>query len=152
MFQVFLVDFLFAKLKKKLSGFSNLKKRKLPKSSSSPNKHIFVRAQRVCLLWGKCLLWASTVSKNETKIQMNVEILLMRHIFSMWLRLQCRRETSSCPEPKALRLLQSRRGYSQAQFQIRVLQYFLLKAACELWNLHIFDSSRRVEILTHQTS
>ena len=25
-----------------------------PKSSFSPNKHIFVRAKRVCLLWEKC--------------------------------------------------------------------------------------------------
>ena len=32
-----------------------------PKSSSSPNKHIFVRAKRVCLLWEKCLLWVGTV-------------------------------------------------------------------------------------------
>ena len=27
-----------------------------PKSSYSPNKHIFVKTKRVCLLWKKCLL------------------------------------------------------------------------------------------------
>ena len=39
---------------------SILKKYRLfifPKSSSSPNKHIFVRGKTVCLLWEKCLLW-----------------------------------------------------------------------------------------------
>ena len=35
-----------------------------PKSSSSPNNHIFVSAKRMCLLWEKCLLWEGTVNKN----------------------------------------------------------------------------------------
>ena len=40
-----------------------------PKSSSSPNKYIFVRAKTVCLLWENCwlwvcLLWVSTVART----------------------------------------------------------------------------------------
>ena len=48
----------------KNESYSMLMKYRLffPKSSSSPNKHIFVRTKRVCLLWENCLLWVGTVS------------------------------------------------------------------------------------------
>ena len=49
----------FKSNKKWVLSDSMLKKYKrfiFPKSSSSPNKHIFVRAKKVCLFWELCLL------------------------------------------------------------------------------------------------
>ena len=83
--------FSVCKIREKISWFSNLKRNLpqkpriqscitqflknniiyiidifiFPKSSSFPNKHIFVRAKKVCLLWEECLLWVGTVSNSS---------------------------------------------------------------------------------------